>query len=90
MRRWRSEEAERRRLSAHVAATAERARIARELHDVVTHHATAGRDRSEPSAGLPRKRSFRLGGCARWSMTGSGWRRRSGRWRSPWRRPGVW
>lgn len=41
MRRWRTEEAERRRLAAEVAAATERARIARDLHDVVTHHVTA-------------------------------------------------
>jgi signal transduction histidine kinase len=41
VRRWRGEQAERERLAAEVARSAERARIARDLHDVVTHHVTA-------------------------------------------------
>ncbi|MEV6131257.1 histidine kinase [Streptomyces violaceusniger] len=41
LRSTRAAEAERRRLVAEHTRTAERARIARELHDVVTHHVTA-------------------------------------------------
>ncbi|AOS62187.1 sensor histidine kinase [Actinoalloteichus hymeniacidonis] len=40
-RRTRAAEAERRRLIAEETRTAERTRIARELHDVVTHHVTS-------------------------------------------------
>ena len=41
VRRQRAQEAARRHLTAQVAIAAERSRMAKELHDVVTHHVTA-------------------------------------------------
>jgi len=71
MRRWRAEEAEHRRLTAEVATAAERARIARDLHDVVTHHVTAMVVQSDAAQFLVDPESARLsGGLAAISDTG--------------------
>ncbi len=55
-------EAERRRHAAGQAVTAERARIARELHDVVTHHVTAMVVRADAAQFLPAGQRARVTG----------------------------
>ncbi|WP_328648632.1 histidine kinase [Amycolatopsis sp. NBC_00348] len=53
-RRW--QEVQRRRLTARAAAAEERARLARELHDVVTHHVTAMVVQADAARYLPPER----------------------------------
>jgi signal transduction histidine kinase len=75
VRRRQLDESQRRRMAAEAAITAERARIARELHDVVTHHVTAMLVQAEALqfvAGSPERvvtASGAIGGSGRRALT---------------------